>query len=131
LLLEAGREATGPSLAGSCWNGTYDKPFILDHGALRFLHFDLDKVQSLMRCDDRRLCLRYTRNDGLSAVKSKAARILILGLGGGSLANSLPAPAICNDYGFEVDPNVMALREEFRCRGDERFAFCRGTPPGM
>jgi hypothetical protein len=34
-------------------DGTYDKPFILDHGALRFLHFELEAscaAMTLMPC---------------------------------------------------------------------------------
>jgi len=43
-------------------DGTYDKPFIQDCGPLRYLHFDLDSVQSVMRHDDPdALCLAYTR----------------------------------------------------------------------
>lgn len=51
----------GPELSRQLLDGTYDKPFILDCGALRYLHFDLDKVQSLMRCDDPDALCRVTR----------------------------------------------------------------------
>jgi spermidine synthase len=124
--------------AGSCVSdlsrqlleGTYDKPFILDCGALRFLHFDLDKVQSLMRCDDPdALCLRYTRKMmAFLLFNPQPRRILILGLGGGSLAKfcyrHLPSSIIT---AVEIDPHVLALREEFRVPpDDERFRVLQG-----
>jgi hypothetical protein len=61
LLLEPAGSCA-PDLGKRLLEGTYDKPFILDQGALRFLQFDLERVQSLMRRDDPdALCLRYTR----------------------------------------------------------------------
>jgi spermidine synthase len=111
-------------------DGTYDKPFILDHGALRFLHFELDKVQSLMRCDDPdALCLRYTRKMmAFLLFNSQPRRILLLGLGGGSLAKFcyryLPSATIT---AVENDLDVLALREEFRVPlDDERFRVLHG-----
>jgi len=112
----------GPELSRQLLDGTYDKPFILDCGALRFLHFDLDKVQSLMRCDDPdALCLRYTRKMmSFLLFNPQPRRILILGLGGGSLAKfcyrHLPSATIT---AVEIDPHVMALREEFRIPADD------------
>ena len=120
----------GPDLVRQLLDGTYDKPFILDCGALRFLHFDLDKVQSLMRCDDPdALCLRYTRKMmSFLLFNRQPRRILILGLGGGSLAKFcyryLPSATIT---AIEIDPHVMALREEFRVPSDdERFRVLQG-----
>src|SRR5581483_253689 len=68
--------------------GTYDKPFILDSGLRRFLHFDLDAVQSAMDMHDPvRLTLAYTRRMMAFLLFNRApARVLLLGLGGGSLA---------------------------------------------
>jgi len=124
--------------AGSCESelgrqlleGTYDKPFIVDSGALRFLHFEFDKVQSLMRCDDPDTqCLRYTRKMmAFLLFNPQPRRILILGLGGGSLAKfcyrHLPSATIT---AVEIDPHVMALREEFRVPADdERFRVLQG-----
>lgn len=101
--------------------GTYDKPFILDCGSLRFLHFDLDSVQSAMRRDDPdALCLAYTRKMmSFLLFNRNPRRILLLGLGGGSLAKfcyrHLPATAITV---AEINPNVIALREEFQIPAD-------------
>jgi spermidine synthase len=118
---------------GSCHNtlwqrlfdGTYDKPFIIDSGVRRFLHFDLNTVQSAMRLDDPdRLSLRYTRKMMTFLLFNRAPeRILLLGLGGGSLAKfcyrRLPCTLLT---AVEVNPDVIALREEFRIpRDDPRF----------
>jgi spermidine synthase len=115
----------GPELGRRLLDGTYDKPFILDCGGLRFLHFDLDKIQSLMRCDEPdTLCLRYTRKMmAFLLFNPRPRRILILGLGGGSLAKfcyrHLPSAIIT---AVEIDPHVMALRDEFGVPpDDERF----------
>ena len=105
--------------------GTYDKPFIVDSGPLRFLHFDLDNVQSVMRHDDPdALCLAYTRKMmSFLLFNAEPRRVLLLGLGGGSLAKfcyrHLPGADITV---LEIDPNVVALREEFLVpRDDDRF----------
>jgi spermidine synthase len=110
--------------------GTYDKPFILDSGPLRFLHFDLENVQSVMRHDDPdALCLAYTRKMmSFLLFNPSPRRILLLGLGGGSLAKfcyrHLPDASITV---LEIDPNVLALREEFRIPPDDaRFRVVHG-----
>jgi len=120
----------GPELSRQLLDGTYDKPFILDCGALRFLHFEFDKVQSLMRFDEPdALCLRYTRKMmAFLLFNPKPRRILILGLGGGSLAKfcyrHLPSAAIT---AVENDPRVIALRDEFCVPADdERFRVLQG-----
>jgi spermidine synthase len=111
-------------------DGTYDKPFIEDCGPLRYLHFDLDNVQSVMRHDDPdALCLAYTRKMMTFLLfNAQPRRILLLGLGGGSLAKfcyrHLPGALITV---LEIDPNVLALREEFHVPPDsERFRVVQG-----
>ena len=119
--------------SGSChkalwerlFDGTYDKPFIVDSGLRRFLHFDLDCVQSAMHLDDpQKLTLAYTRKMMAFLLFNRAPeRILLLGLGGGSLAKfchrRLPRTALT---AVEVNPDVIALREEFRIPpDDDRF----------
>jgi spermidine synthase len=110
--------------------GTYDKPFIVDSSVRRFLHFDLDCVQSAMdlaRPD--RLTLAYTRKMMAFLLFNRAPdRILLLGLGGGSLAKfcyrHLPSAAIT---AVEPNPDVIALREAFRIPADdERFRVMQG-----
>ena len=110
-------------------DGTYDKPFIIDRGVRRFLHFDLDTVQSAMnRRHPDRLSLTYTRKMMAFLLFNPApARILLLGLGGGSLAKfcyqCLPQATIT---AVEVNPDVIALRDAFRVPADnERFRVIR------
>lgn len=105
--------------------GTYDKPFILDSGPYRTLHFDLDAVQSAMcRADPDALSLAYTRKMMAFLLFNHApARILLLGLGGGSLAKfcyrGLPGAAVT---AVEINRDVIELREEFCIpRDDVRF----------
>jgi spermidine synthase len=117
------------SLWERVFDGTYDKPFIVDHGARRFLHFDLDAVQSVMHlAHPDRLSLAYTRKMMAFLLFNRApARILLLGLGGGSLAKfcyrRLPRVAVT---AIEVNPDVIALREAFRIPADDdRFRVIR------
>jgi len=99
-----------------------DKPFILDRGPLRYLHFSADNVQSVMRHDDPvALCLAYTRKMMTFLVfNSEPRRVLLLGLGGGSLAKfcyrHLPAATLTV---VEIDPEVVALREQFHIPPDD------------
>ena len=124
--------------AGSCaadlgkrlLEGTYEKPFILDQDGLRYLQFDLERAQSLMRRDDPdALCLRYTRKmTTFLLFNPQPRRILMLGLGGGSLAKfcyrRLPSATITV---LEIDPDVLALREEFQVPPDDvRFRVFEG-----
>lgn len=110
-------------------DGTYDKPFIVDHGARRFLHFDLDAVQSAMHLQyPDRLSLGYTRKMMAFLLFNRApTRILLLGLGGGSLAKfcyrRLPRATIT---AVEVNSDVIALRQAFCVPADdERFRVIR------
>jgi spermidine synthase len=105
--------------------GTYDKPFIVESDERRSLHFDFDGVQSAMHLGSPdRLSLAYTRKMMAFLLFNRTpARILLLGLGGGSLAKfcyrHLPSAVVT---AVEVNPHVIALREEFRIPADdERF----------
>ena len=108
---------------------TYAKPFIVDSGLQRRLQFDLYTVQSSMhREHPDRLSLAYTRKMmAFLLFNREPARILLLGLGGGSLAKfcyrRLPRTAVT---AIEVNPNVIALREAFRIPpDDDRFRVIR------
>jgi spermidine synthase len=111
-------------------DGTYDKPFIEDCGPLRYLHFDLNNVQSVMRHDDPdALCLAYTRKMMTFLLfNATPRRILLLGLGGGSLAKFCYRHlASAHITVLEIDPNVLALREEFQVPPDnDRFRVVQG-----
>lgn len=113
------------SLCERLWEGTYDKPFIVDSGPRRFLHFNLDVVQSAMQlAHPDRLSLAYTRKMmAFLLFNREPARILLLGLGGGSLAKfcyrRLPRASVT---AIEVSPDVIALREAFCIPpDDDRF----------
>jgi spermidine synthase len=117
------------SLRERLFAGTYDKPFIVDSWPWRFLHFDFDSVQSAMHLEDPdKLCLAYTRKMMTFLLFNRTPkRILLLGLGGGSLAKfcyrRLRSAAITV---IEINPAIIALREEFRIPADdERFRVVR------
>jgi spermidine synthase len=105
------------------FNGSYDKPFIIDRGVRRCLHFDLLAVQSAMNLQHPdRLSLAYTRKMmAFLLFNHSPARVLLLGLGGGSLAKFcyrvLPETAIT---AVEVSQHVIALRHAFHIPADDR-----------
>jgi spermidine synthase len=108
---------------------TYAKPFIVDSGLQRRLQFDLYTVQSAMHLEHpHKLSLAYTRKMMAFLLFNRApARILLLGLGGGSLAKfcyrRLPRAAVT---AVEVNRHVIALREAFRIPpDDDRFRVIR------
>jgi len=104
------------------FDGSYSKPFIVDSAFTRFLHFDFDAVQSAMDLKQpERLCLAYTRKMMTFLVFNRApSRILILGLGGGSIAKfcyrQLPATRLT---AVEVNADVISLRDEFNIPADD------------
>jgi spermidine synthase len=113
------------SLWERLFSSTYDKPFIIDCGLQRRLQFDLYTVQSAMhREHPDRLSLPYTRKMMAFLLFNRApARILLLGLGGGSLAKfcyrRLRGAAVT---AVELNPDVIALREAFQIPpDDDRF----------
>ncbi len=110
-------------------SNTYCKPFIIDSGQQRRLQFDLYTVQSAMhRQYPDRLVLAYTRKMMAFLLFNRTpARILLLGLGGGSLAKfcyrNLPYSAI---KAVELSPDVIALRAAFHIPPDnDRFRVFR------
>jgi spermidine synthase len=105
------------------YSGSYDKPFIVDNGRRRFLHFDFGAIQSAMEMSDpQRLALAYTRKMMAFLLFNRAPKsILLLGLGGGSLAKfcyvNLPEASLT---AVEVNRDVIALRDEFGIPADGR-----------
>jgi spermidine synthase len=123
-LLEPAGSRTAPLLRRLI-EGSYGKPFILDRGSLRSLQFDLTNIQSVMRRNEPdALHLAYTRKMmAFLLFNPDPRRILLLGLGGGSLAKfcyrRLPDTRITV---VEIDSAVIALRGEFLIPADdERF----------
>ena len=104
------------------YSGSYDKPFVVDNGPRRFLHFDFGAIQSVMELSNPvRLALAYTRKMMAFLLFNRAPkRILLLGLGGGSLAKfcyaNLPAAKLT---AVEVNQDVIALRDEFGVPADD------------
>ena len=104
-------------------SGRYDKPFVLDKGQRRLLQFDFDAIQSAMLlASPQRLILAYTREMMTFLLfNAEPQRILLLGLGGGSIAkfcyNHLPAADIT---AVEVSADVIALRREFSIPADDQ-----------
>lgn len=106
--------------------GTYNRPYILEDGALRYLCFDIDNVQSAMRISEPyALDLAYTQvMMAFLLFNCQPRRIALIGLGGGSIAKYcyryLPSARIT---AVENDRDVIALRDEFLIpRDDFRFS---------
>jgi spermidine synthase len=103
-------------------SGSYDKPFVVDNGPRRFLHFDFGAIQSVMELSNPvRLALPYTRKMMAFLLFNGAPRrILLLGLGGGSIAKflyaNLPESSLT---AVEVNEHVIALRDEFNVPADD------------
>jgi spermidine synthase len=109
--------------------GSYGKPFVLDKGPRRLLQFDFGAIQSAMLLSSpHRLILGYTRAMMTFLLfNADPKRILLLGLGGGSIAKfcyrRLPS---ANITAVEVSPDVIALRQEFAVPADDqRFRVIR------
>jgi spermidine synthase len=107
---------------------THDRmtqPYIFDTGQERRLHFSWKATQStLLRLQPDTLVSQYARKMmAFLLVNPSPRRILILGLGGGELVRfchtRLPTSNITV---VEIDPQVIALREEFQIPADgQRF----------
>ena len=115
-------EAASAVLCQRLMSGTYDKPFLVEDGKRRALCFTIDgSVQSEMRIDDPDALVNdYTRKMmGFLLFCPEPRRILMIGLGGGSLvkfcSRRLPSTHVA---AVEIDANVIALREHFRIPPD-------------
>ncbi len=71
------------SLCNRLFEGSYNKPFIVDSRRQRSLHFDLDCVQSVMHLENpNRLMLAYTRKMMAFLLFNRTPqRVLLLGWG--------------------------------------------------
>jgi len=106
--------------------GRYARPFVIDDGETRQLLFSLGFIQSSMRLDDPyALDFDYTRKMmAFLLFVPNPGHVMMAGLGGGSLAKfchrHLPRTRLTV---VEVDPDVIALRGEFKVPDDERLAI--------
>jgi len=110
------RGLTEDSLLRTLLAEEYDRPFVFDDGLTRSLYFSLRYVQSSMRTRDPiSLEFAYTRKMMSFLLFQRQTRhILMLGLGGGSLAKycyaRLPQ---CRIDVVEIDPYVIGFRDQF------------------
>lgn len=109
-------------LTAALLDGSYDKPFVLENGGLRALHFDLGYVQSVMRIDaPATLEMGYAqRMMAFLLINPRPRKLLMIGLGGGSLVSfchrHLTATALTV---IEINPHVLALRTLFGVPPDD------------
>jgi len=103
-------------------DGRYGRPFVLDHGGLRALHFSLGYVQSVMRiADPCALELGYAqRMMAFLLFNPRPRRMVMIGLGGGSLVNFCHRHLnAANLTVVEIDADVIALRDQFAVPPDD------------
>jgi spermidine synthase len=100
------------------------RPFVHEDGQTVSMHFDISSIQSRMRRDDPiALDLDYTRAMmGFLMFEPEPRSILMIGLGGGSLAKycrkHLPSADITV---VENNPHVIELRDVFFVPPDDRL----------
>ncbi len=103
-------------------DGSYAKPFVIDDGISRSLHFDFRSVQSEMLIGDpARLTFAYARKMmSFLLFKPDPRHIVIVGLGGGSLTrfcyNALPQTRLTT---IEINADVLALADLFQIPADD------------
>ncbi|BCB27857.1 polyamine aminopropyltransferase [Sulfurimicrobium lacus] len=108
--------ACAEALRSQLLDETYPKPYVMDDGERRFLHFNGRLIQSAMRlAEPNDLDLRYTQKMmSFLLFRARPRRVLLIGLGGGSLVKfchyRLPATHMTV---LENNPDVIALREAF------------------
>lgn len=96
--------------------GTYDKPYVIEEGDSRSLYFTRALTQSGMRLSDpSALEFAYTQKMmSFLLFVHQPQHILMLGLGGGSLAKYchryLPVTCIT---ALEIDARILAFRDQF------------------
>jgi spermidine synthase len=109
-------------LPGDFQSLQYARPFVLDDGASKSLHFTRGELQSRMLTQQPwRLAVDYTRTMmGFLLFQPAPARIGMIGLGGGSIAKFcyryLPASRMTV---LEINPHVLALRKAFQVPDDD------------
>jgi spermidine synthase len=98
------------------------QPYVYEDERSLSLHFDMSSTQSrMLRADPYALALDYTRTMmGFVLVQPRPESILMIGLGGGSLAKychkHLPEADITV---VEINPHVIAMREAFFVPADD------------
>lgn len=120
-LLEAA-DADISKLVRQLRDGEYPRPFVIDDGKQRRLHFSLALVQSEMQLDDpHTLYLAYTREMmAFLSFRPRPKHLVVVGLGGGSLTKychrHLARTRITT---LEISADVIALRDQFSVPPDD------------
>ncbi|MGE5467939.1 MAG: spermidine synthase-like protein [Ignavibacteria bacterium] len=115
LLLEP-PSANASELRARLLDESYARPYVVDDGERRYLHFDGRLVQSAMSlAAPNALDVRYTQKMmSFLLFQPKPRRLVLIGLGGGSLVKfchyRLPATHMT---AVENNPDVIALRDAF------------------
>ncbi len=119
-----------PALGGAPARLPFLKPFVCDDGSAKSLHFTMAELQSRMsKASPWQLEVDYTRTMmGFLLLRPAPAHIVMVGLGGGSLAKfcyrQLPG---CRITVVEINPHVIALRRDFAVPDDDaRFQVTLG-----
>lgn len=114
--------------------GRYNKPFVIDTGEYRSLHFDFFARQSeMLLADPNALTFAYTRKMmAFLLFKPEPEHVLIIGLGGGSLSKfcyqQLPHTRITS---LEINQHVIALSQLFELPpADQRNRIVCGDATG-
>lgn len=106
------------------------RPFVYDDGGTKSLHFSICELQSRMRIGQPdALDVEYTRAMmGFLLFNRMPDTLAMVGLGGGSLAKFCHRHLPCTRITVvEINPHVIALREEFRVPPDsKRFRVIEG-----
>ena len=106
------------------------RPYVYEDERTLSLHFDMSSTQSRMqRADPCALDLDYTRAMmAFVLVEPQPSSMLMIGLGGGSLAKYCHKHLAAADITVvEINPHVIAMREAFLVPADhERFRVVQG-----
>jgi spermidine synthase len=120
-LLEPADAEVGP-FRQQLTDATYSRPFLLEDGTTRGLLFDLDYIQSSMRFNaPDALDLLYSHYMmAFLLFHTQVKRVLLLGLGGGSLAKFCYRRLPQLDFtAVEFHPDVIAFRDAFHLPPDD------------
>ena len=122
-LRAACREGEEPSdVRKAVGSGDSGRPYLIENEAVRQLHFVRSKPHSVMRiADPSALVMAYTRKMmAFLLFVPRPSRILLLGLGGGSLAKYCHRHLTGTSLVVvEPDADVVALREAFSLPPDD------------
>jgi spermidine synthase len=122
MLFHENQDADRDTLLSQVLSGQYNKPFVVDDGDTRTLYFSFAYEQSVMSlCKPTCLKALYTRKMmSFLLFQHQPRRLLMLGLGGGSLVKychaNLPLSSITV---VELDPDVIAFRDHFHIPPDD------------